>query len=93
MPHYDFLIVASKAEAFGRVIIEANKMGLKVIVKNSGGAPELINETNGLFYNYEEDLVNIFNGSSNLKNCINEFTYKESDEILKLKKYLLEINA
>ncbi|MEQ1554749.1 MAG: glycosyltransferase family 4 protein [Ferruginibacter sp.] len=93
LPQYNFLIVASKAEAFGRVIIEANKMGLKVIVNNSGGAPELVNETNGILYNTEMDLIKIFNGNCTFNNSENKLAYDENEEIIKLKKYLLEINA
>jgi glycosyltransferase involved in cell wall biosynthesis len=57
MPQYEVLIVASQAEAFGRVIVEANKAGLRVLVRNSGGAPELINESNGLIFNSQSELA------------------------------------
>lgn len=56
MPRYEILIVASQAEAFGRVIVEANKAGMRVLVRNSGGAPELINETNGLLFANQSEL-------------------------------------
>jgi glycosyltransferase involved in cell wall biosynthesis len=62
MPKYKVLIVASRSEAFGRVIVEANKAGLNVIVRNCGGAPELVNETNGLLYTTTEELSAIFSG-------------------------------
>ena len=57
IPQYDVLIVASQAEAFGRVIVEANKAGLRVLVRNSGGAPELMNESNGLLFSNQEELA------------------------------------
>lgn len=57
MPQYEVLIVASQAEAFGRVIVEANKAGLRVLVRNSGGAPELINESNGLLFASQSELA------------------------------------
>lgn len=56
MPQYEVLIVASYAEAFGRVIVEANKAGMLVLVRNSGGAPELLNESNGLLFTNQSEL-------------------------------------
>lgn len=88
LPLYDVLIVASQAEAFGRVIIEAGKAGLKVIVKNSGGAPELINETNGLLYKDKMELTEILTGEIAMPKGPIEFNYKEEEEIGRLKKYL-----
>jgi glycosyltransferase involved in cell wall biosynthesis len=92
MPKYEYLIVGSKAEAFGRVIVEANKMGLKVIAKNNGGATELMNETNGLLFNSVDDLVAIFNKEIVMPNAKIRFTYNEKDEIKKLKESLDFIN-
>jgi glycosyltransferase involved in cell wall biosynthesis len=45
------LIVASRAEAFGRVTVEAQKSGLPVLLANAGSAPELVEhgETGLLF--------------------------------------------
>lgn len=88
MPYYQYLIVGSNSEAFGRVIVEANKMGLKVIAKNNGGATELINETNGLLFNSVEELVSIFNCDIRMPVTEIEFVYNEQDEIQKLGKYL-----
>jgi glycosyltransferase involved in cell wall biosynthesis len=94
LPKYNCLILASYYEGFGRVIMEASKMGLKAIVnKNSGGAPELINETNGILYNSETDLIDIFNGVHLFKDCKNESVYNENEEITKLKKYLSEVHV
>lgn len=92
MPQYRNIIIASDAEAFGRVIIEANKYGLKAIVKNVGGAPELINETNGFLYNDLKELVSILSEQKDQKSnsdiCLN---YDEENEIIQLKKWLQEI--
>lgn len=85
MPMYEVLIVASQAEAFGRVIVEANKAGLRVIVKNSGGAPELINETNGLLYNTKNDLMQILSGETAMPTAEIKLNYNEQEEIQKLK--------
>lgn len=88
LPLYDLLIVASKAEAFGRVIVEAGKAGLKVIVKNTGGAPELVNTTNGLLYDTREELSQILAGPILKPSGPIHFNYNEEAEILRLKKYL-----
>lgn len=46
----DISIVASKAEAFGRVTVEAMMAGTLVIGANTAGTKELINDTYGLLY-------------------------------------------
>lgn len=47
----DILLMCSKAEAFGRVTIEAMKLGKPVIGANCAGTAELINDgVNGLLY-------------------------------------------
>lgn len=47
----DVVLVCSKCEAFGRVSIEAMKLGKAVIGSNSGSTPELIKDSwNGLLY-------------------------------------------
>ncbi len=88
MSLYEVLIVASQAEAFGRVIIEANKAGLQVVVKNSGGAPELMNETNGLLYNNVNELKQILSGEISLPAVSMRFNYDEQKEIQNLKSWL-----
>lgn len=84
MPLYDVLIVASKSEAFGRVIVEANKAGLYALVRNSGGAPELINETNGLLYNNQDELSAILCGMRSFPHKTIKLSYNESAQIQKL---------
>ena len=47
----DIEVVSSKAEAFGRVTVEAMMCGLPVVGSNSGGTPELIeNNVTGVLY-------------------------------------------
>lgn len=91
MPKHDVLIVASQSEAFGRVIIEANKAGLKVIVKNSGGAPELVNETNGLTYQTTEELCEIFSGKKVMPAAPIRLNYNEHTELHRLHNLLASI--
>ncbi len=91
MPQYEVLLVASRSEAFGRVIVEANKAGLKAVVKNCGGAPELVNETNGLLYNTEAELQLILAGEKKMPEGISNMNYSEAEEIEKLKQLLNEI--
>ncbi|RXK57426.1 glycosyltransferase [Lacibacter luteus] len=88
MPQYEVLIVASRSEAFGRVIVEANKAGLRVLVRNSGGAPELINETNGLLYTNQEDLEAILCGERAFPDRAICCNYNESEQIQTLTELL-----
>lgn len=56
----DVELVCSRAEAFGRVTVEAMLSGLPVIGSDTGGTPELIQDgKNGYLYNYgsAEDLA------------------------------------
>jgi glycosyltransferase involved in cell wall biosynthesis len=92
MPLYEVLLVASRSEAFGLVIIEAIKAGLKVVVKNRGGAPELVNETNGLLYDTEEELSPILSGIKKLPEGPSFLNYTEEMEIEKLKRLLNELS-
>ena len=49
----DIALVCSRCEAFGRITIEAMKMGLPVIASNTGANPELVkNGFNGYIYKY-----------------------------------------
>jgi glycosyltransferase involved in cell wall biosynthesis len=88
IPKYRVLIVASNFEGFGRVIVEANKAGVRTIVKNNGGMPELINKTNGIVYNNLEELIKILNGEIPLPVLNIQQNYNEVDEINKLKYWL-----
>lgn len=91
LPFYRTLIVASKSEAFGRVIVEANKAGLTVIVKNAGGAPELINNTNGFLYNTALELANLISAGLLLPASQMRFNYDENREVDKLKVWITEM--
>lgn len=47
----DVLLMCSRMEAFGRVTVEALKLGVPVIAANSGGSPEIIQHgSNGYLY-------------------------------------------
>jgi len=92
MPKYKVLLVASRSEAFGRVIVEANKAGLRVVVRNSGGAPELVNETNGLLYTTTEELSAIFSGKTMLPDTGIRFNYNEATELQRLHHLLASIS-
>lgn len=91
MPHYKVLIVASRSEAFGRVIVEANKAGLHVVVKNSGGAPELVNSSNGVLYNSTDELCAVFTGKISLPATAPMLSYNSEKEIIHLKQLLSAI--
>jgi glycosyltransferase involved in cell wall biosynthesis len=88
MPCYQVLIVASRSEAFGRVIVEANKAGLHVVIKNSGGAPELVNNSNGLLYHTTDELCDVFTGKVRLPTTPPLLSYSSEAEIKNLKHLL-----
>lgn len=47
----DLLLMCSRMEAFGRVTVEALKLGVPVVAANSGGSPEIIDDgINGYLY-------------------------------------------
>lgn len=58
MQSYDLMLVCSRNEAFGRITVEAMKLGLPVIATNKGGSLDIVKENfNGLLYTpgqYEE---------------------------------------
>jgi glycosyltransferase involved in cell wall biosynthesis len=88
LPNYQTLIVASSHEAFGRVILEANKAGLRVVVKNGAGSSELVNETNGLLYESTQELANILIGKKKLPDGLMISNYDEAQEIKKINSLL-----
>ncbi len=91
MPQFEALIVASKSEAFGRVVIEAGRAGLKVIANNNGGVPELLNNSNGVLYNNIDELSVILSGEVSLPVANFLMPYDEQKEIDKLLKTLTEL--
>jgi glycosyltransferase involved in cell wall biosynthesis len=53
----DALLMCSRCEAFGRVTVEAMKLGLPVIAANTGGSVELVHHgINGLLYEWGNPL-------------------------------------
>jgi glycosyltransferase involved in cell wall biosynthesis len=88
---YRALIVASASEAFGRVIVEAIKANVKVIVKNSGGAPELVNTSNGVLYNTIEELAALLSKEKILPEITSQLSYDEGKEIIKLKEWIHQL--
>jgi glycosyltransferase involved in cell wall biosynthesis len=91
LPHYEILIAAAKSEAFGRVIVEANKAGLRSLVRNNGGAPELINESNGLLFSNLIELSEQLSSESIFINNPIRLNYNEDEQIQQLKHLLYSI--
>ena len=92
LPCYEVLIVASNCEAFGRVIVEANKSGISVLVRNSGGAPELINDSNGLLFQSQDELMSALCGEREFPASLNlHLNYDESFELEKLTHKIKEV--
>ncbi|MFA0526218.1 glycosyltransferase family 4 protein [Vibrio sp. 10N.222.52.C3] len=72
---YDIGIVASRAEAFGRVTIEGMSAGLVMVASNAGANPELISDReNGFLYeeNNTESLSNVISYISKHKDTLND---------------------
>ena len=68
----DVLLVCSRAEAFGRVTIEAMQASLPIIGSRSGATPELVRDRfNGLLYEPSN--------TKDLANCI-EYVMEHPDE-------------
>jgi glycosyltransferase involved in cell wall biosynthesis len=91
LPFYDFLIVASHSEAFGRVIIEGIKAGLFVIVRASGGAAELVNKENGYTFRNETELAQLLSAvivGENHPQRQGKLVYEEADELERLKRMI-----
>lgn len=91
IPNYKYLIMASSSEAFGRVVVEAIKSGVKIVAKNSGALPELINECNGVIYDDIQALQKILWDENLIPKCKNYLNYDEQVyfNILKDKIYSL----
>jgi glycosyltransferase involved in cell wall biosynthesis len=51
LPRFDCLVVASRAEPFGLVLLEAMRAGVPVVASNAGGVPEIVQDgVNGLLF-------------------------------------------
>ena len=62
-----------------------------VLVRNSGGAPELINETNGLLFNNQAELAAVLCGERMFPDKVIRSNYNEDTEIKTLTELLISI--
>ena len=92
----DVALVCSRAEAFGRITIEAMKYGLPVIASNVGGNVELIKDgETGVLYEYgsiqsmEEKIDLLFD--VNLRQCIAKQAYEWAWKYMTLDSYKKQI--
>ncbi|MBW2291239.1 MAG: glycosyltransferase family 4 protein [Deltaproteobacteria bacterium] len=55
LPTFDCLVVASRAEPFGLVLLEAMRAGVPIVASNAGGVPEIVSDgVNGLLFESED---------------------------------------
>jgi glycosyltransferase involved in cell wall biosynthesis len=56
LPNFDCLVVASRAEPFGLVLLEAMRAGVPIVASNAGGVPEIVSDgVNGLLFEPGDD--------------------------------------
>lgn len=74
----DILVLPSKSESFGRVLLEAMQVGTPVIATNRGGIPEVINNGfNGMLVDYDDEsglvkaMDRLLSDNSYCKNLVN----------------------
>jgi glycosyltransferase involved in cell wall biosynthesis len=55
LPTFDCLVVASRAEPFGLVLLEAMRAGVPIVASNAGGVPEIVTDgVNGLLFESQD---------------------------------------
>lgn len=84
IPQYRYLINASKSEAFGRVVVEAQKCGVCPIVRNFAGAKELVGIDKGILFETFEDLSNLMLNIDWTESYSRGISYDETKEVNKL---------
>ncbi len=88
LKHYDFLVLPSKEEAFGIVLIEALAVGVPCIVSDTLGPKEIITDMfNGLIFDkfkYDE-FKNVMDKACNIEN--DEYSYLSNNCIKSSIKY------
>lgn len=82
MAEHDFLMMASRMEAFGKVTFEALSVGTPVIGRNTGGTKELVEDGyNGFLYDDENDLIDKLSLILCNKVELNVFSYNAANFI------------
>jgi glycosyltransferase involved in cell wall biosynthesis len=84
MPQYRYLINASKSEAFGRSVVEAQKYGVCPIVRNFAGVKELIGIDKGILFETFEDLSILMSEIDWTASYSRGTSYEETTEVNKL---------
>jgi glycosyltransferase involved in cell wall biosynthesis len=89
----DAMLVCSRYEAFGRVVVESMKLGTAVIASNSGSMPELIKDGwNGLLYEPSSasslaDKIRLLSTNREFKKEIETNAYQWANDKFTLKIY------
>lgn len=85
----DVLVVCSGYETFGRVVVEAQKCGLPVILSNVGANPERIHDgVNGILYK-KGDIDDLVCKIELLRNKVKRNEFKKQINKVELEKYSL----
>ena len=89
MMHYsDILILPSREEGVGRVILEAMAMKLPVVASNVGGIPELLAPE---FCVPPDDVTSLYERLSELCNNKEELTQQSAVNLAKSKNYHCDV--
>jgi L-malate glycosyltransferase len=84
MPCFDLIVLPSDQETFGLVLIEAMAAGVAIMGSNTGGVPEIIEDSvNG--YTFPPNDIKIF--SEKMKSLLTNTTLREAFVKAGLKKY------
>ncbi len=93
---YDFAIMSSPYEAFGRVTIEYMLSGLPVIGRNGGATPEIIEDgITGLLYSSHSELVNniqLLIENKDLRKQMGEKGRQRAESCFYEEKYVCNVN-
>ncbi|HNP17072.1 MAG TPA: glycosyltransferase family 4 protein [Fulvivirga sp.] len=99
MPCFDVIILPSKNETFGLVVVEAMRAGVAVIGTNAGGVPEIIdNENTGLLFDWEDNIqlaeqIERLYSDPNFKRKLAKAGEEKADELFDIDSHFKKLNS